>query len=147
MRYQQGMTKAAHLRLGKAGEDAAARFLAARGWRILDRNWRPPGRAARLELDIVAMHGDCLVFVEVRARTRAQVDFSAYMAFPPRKQAKLARAAGHYLSGKNLWRLPCRFDLVYVERGPDGTLLLEHHPDVIEFGRLVDSGHAPWQPW
>jgi putative endonuclease len=130
-----------------AGEDAAARFLSGLGWRILERNWRPLGRAGCLELDLIAQNGDSLVFVEVRTRTRKGASLAAHMAFPPRKQARLARAAGYYLSSRNLWSLPCRFDLVYVERGPDGTLMLEHHVNVIELGNLVDSGHASWQPW
>ena len=42
--------------LGRAGEDAAATLLHARGMRILARNWR----SGPLELDLVCREGDTL---------------------------------------------------------------------------------------
>ena len=45
-------------------EDAAARWLCAQGWQVVQRNFR-----CKLgEIDIIALDGECLVFVEVRAR-------------------------------------------------------------------------------
>ena len=49
---------------GAVGEQAAVRFLEARGYGILARNWR----CARGELDIIAQDGRELVFVEVRTK-------------------------------------------------------------------------------
>ena len=50
--------------IGKYGEDLAARYLQDRGYRILDRNWR-----CKLgEIDLVAVHKDRFVFVEVKTR-------------------------------------------------------------------------------
>ena len=50
--------------LGRAGEDAAARFLTDLGYVVLDRNWR-----CRLgEIDIVATDGSSLVVCEVKTR-------------------------------------------------------------------------------
>jgi putative endonuclease len=51
--------------LGRAGEERAARHLSARGWEILDRNWR----TGRGELDIVARSSSHIVAVEVKTRT------------------------------------------------------------------------------
>jgi putative endonuclease len=51
--------------LGVRGENEAVRFLSARGFVILDRNWR----CTQGELDIVAQDGVDLVFVEVKARS------------------------------------------------------------------------------
>ena len=56
--------KAAHIRLGHAGEEAAATLLLRAGFRLLDRNWRQ----GRLELDMVCRDGAELVFVEVKTR-------------------------------------------------------------------------------
>ena len=151
------MGKADHLTLGAAGEDAAARFLTARGWRILARNWRPDGAEHGLELDIIARHEEHLVFVEVKTRSRpgrtggasasSPESVPVHAAFTPKKRARLVRAARHYLSACDLWSLPCRFDLVCVEQGADGQTALEHYSNVIELGHLVDSGNAAWQPW
>ncbi|MFI7396894.1 YraN family protein [Micrococcus luteus] len=55
----------AHTALGRFGEDAAARWLAERGYVITDRNWR--GEAG--ELDIVAHHAGWWVDVEVKTRS------------------------------------------------------------------------------
>ena len=155
--------KTAHLALGLAGEDRAARHLAGKGWKILARNWRPPGADRGLELDIVALHGDSLVFVEVKTRRVAGVDpengreagagrtpllrVPAYAGLTPAKRGKLARAAGRYLTTHALWHKPCRFDLVCVEQFPDGRLTLEHHSNVIELRPVVGGGDAAWQPW
>ena len=145
--------KTAHLALGLAGEDRAARHLADKGWRILARNWRPSGAARGLELDIVALHGDSLVFVEVKTRRVAGsgralfLRVPAYEGLTPAKRGKLVRAAGHYLTVHDLWHKPCRFDLVCVEQFSDGRLTLEHHSNVIELRPVVGGGDAAWQPW
>ena len=51
--------------LGRRGEDEAAAYLTALGWRIVDRNWR----CASGEIDIVALDGGELVIVEVKTRS------------------------------------------------------------------------------
>jgi putative endonuclease len=53
----------ARLRLGRAAEGLVAARLAAKGWRIVERN----ARTRFGELDIVALDGRALVFVEVKA--------------------------------------------------------------------------------
>jgi len=49
--------------LGRAAEDLVAQRLAAQGWEIVERN----ARTRYGELDIVALDGRALVFVEVKA--------------------------------------------------------------------------------
>ena len=60
-----GRGSRAHTALGRFGEDAAARWLADRGYVIADRNWR--GEAG--ELDLVAHHAGWWVGVEVKTRS------------------------------------------------------------------------------
>ncbi|MCR8676441.1 YraN family protein [Micrococcus sp. HG099] len=60
-----GRSSRAHTALGRFGEDAAARWLADRGYVIADRNWR--GEAG--ELDLVAHHAGWWVGVEVKTRS------------------------------------------------------------------------------
>ena len=95
--------------LGQRGELLAAAHLRARGYAIVDVNWR----CTRGELDIVARDGDTLVFVEVRLRTRA--DFGgAAASITAKKRARIAAAAGLYLA--RLRRTPpCRFDAVLLD--------------------------------
>lgn len=61
---------AEHNELGKNGEDFAVNFLEGKGYQIIDRNWR----CGNLELDIVALDGDTLVFVEVKTRHSDYID-------------------------------------------------------------------------
>ena len=51
--------------LGRSGEDRAARHLAGLGYRVLERNYRTP----QGEIDLIALDGDTVVFVEVKTRT------------------------------------------------------------------------------
>ncbi|MDR1947676.1 MAG: YraN family protein [Desulfovibrio sp.] len=143
---------APHLNLGKAGEEAAAALLVRKGFRILDRNWRPAGARRGLELDMVADLKGTLVFVEVKTRRAAGGENGAegipvYAGFTPVKRKRFAEAARCWLSEHAAWNRPCRFDLILVERRADGTLNAEQHADVIELGTAVGGGNPYWQPW
>ena len=50
--------------LGRTSENLACEFLRARGWRILERNYR----AGHKEIDIIARRGATVAFIEVKAR-------------------------------------------------------------------------------
>ena len=52
---------------GILGEKLAGDFLKKKGYRIIETNYRCPEG----EIDIVAEHGDFLVFIEVRTPTMA----------------------------------------------------------------------------
>lgn len=143
-----------HIRLGRVGEETAARHLSRLGWTILERNWRPPRPSRGLELDIVARESGTLVFVEVKTRAdghgagaRPALEVPVHTALTARKQNRLARAASRYLTVTKSWNRPCRFDLICIRHGADGVPALEHYTDVIELGHLVDCGHTAWQPW
>jgi putative endonuclease len=96
---------------GAEAEQAAADYLAARGLRLVGRNWRCKGG----EIDLVMRDGAVLVFVEVRARNRG--DFGgAAASITAGKQARVILAARHYLAARGL-DTPCRFDAVLVQNG------------------------------
>ena len=81
----------ARQRTGRRAEDLVSRRLAARGWRIVERN----ARTRFGELDIVAVDGQALVFVEVKAG-RQDSDFGPERpvhAVGPRKQRRVRRLA------------------------------------------------------
>ena len=105
---------------GDAAEDAALALLQAQGLRLLERNYRMPGRGAA-EIDLIVQARDgTVVFVEVRQRSRS--DFGgAGASIGPAKRQRIVRAAQHYLLR---WRRlpPLRFDVVLIE--PDGPVWL-----------------------
>jgi putative endonuclease len=102
---------------GDAGEDEALAYLQARGLRLLQRNYRTPGRGGG-EIDLIMQAADgTVVFVEVRQRSRADHGGAA-ASIGHVKQRRIIFAAQHYLLR---WRRlpPARFDVVTIEaQGP-----------------------------
>lgn len=103
------------LGLGQAWEARAARFLAARGIRVIERGYR-----CRLgEIDIVGVEGNMLVIVEVRARGRAG---SALETVTRRKQRRIINATRHFLMRNPRWfSHRIRFDVVAIDRIDSGA--------------------------
>ncbi|HME82123.1 MAG TPA: YraN family protein [Candidatus Eremiobacteraceae bacterium] len=96
---------------GSAAEAAAATFLRDRGYHVLERNFRCRGG----EIDLIALDGGTLVFIEVKMR-RTLSRGAPIEAVTPLKQARVARAAQSYLafSGRVFPRI--RFDVISVMR-------------------------------
>jgi putative endonuclease len=115
-------------RLGRVAEWTALLFLMAKGYRPQHRNWRGAGG----ELDLVMMHRDTTVFVEVKARSSD--DFGgAAAALHDKKKRTLTRVSAAYLSRYSLWERPCRFDLVTFDRvGGLFPWRVRHYRDVFQ---------------
>ncbi|HLB24739.1 MAG TPA: YraN family protein [Nitrospirota bacterium] len=101
---------------GKKGEELAAKHLEKLGYKVLDKNYRTPVG----ELDIVAMDGGVVVFVEVKSRR--DTSFGApELAVNAHKRRQLTRAAYLYLTRKRKAGMPCRFDVVGISAVPGGA--------------------------
>jgi putative endonuclease len=89
---------------GRIGERAAVALLCRSGYRIVGQNVR----VGRVELDIVALDGTVLVFVEVKARWSDRFG-APEDAITPAKRRNLLRAALGYLQDRDLegqqWRV------------------------------------------
>ena len=95
--------------LGMYGELAAASFLRAEGCVILRRNWRPVRGG---ELDIVCREGECLVFVEVKARSAGSYA-EACEVISYSQQRKIIKTAQFFLQRyPNYYNFDCRFDVI-----------------------------------
>lgn len=105
------------------GEDAAADLLLKKGFRLLARNWRIRSG----ELDLVAMDGSTLVFVEVKARRSSEFTDPA-LGVDRRKQRQLRRLAEAFLALERPGCIACRFDVVSIVAG-DPPLQIRHIPD------------------
>jgi putative endonuclease len=96
--------------LGRIGEDAAVRFAAGKGLRILARNWR----FSRMgEVDIIAQEGDTLCFIEVKARS-GNLYGSPAEAVSPAKRKTITSLARIYMQQNNVHDRPVRFDVIEV---------------------------------
>jgi putative endonuclease len=92
--------------IGQRGEDIAADYLRASGWRVLARNWRCPAG----ELDIIARdpHG-VVVFCEVKSRRNTSF-CEPLEAITVKKLRKLRELAGHWLRTQPRYVGKFRFD-------------------------------------
>ena len=98
--------------LGKIGEKKAAEFLKKKGYKILECNYKSPFG----EIDIIAQDGEYTVFIEVKTRTGE--DFGAPSeAVDIRKRQKYVKSASYYLSFKDKWETPSRFDVIEIKNG------------------------------
>lgn len=98
---------------GDAGEDAALNHLQAAGLRLVQRNYRTPGRGGG-EIDLIVHSPDgTLVFVEVKHRTTTRFGGAA-ASVSAVKQRRIIFAARHFLM-RLPTEPPCRFDVVILE--------------------------------
>lgn len=96
---------------GRIGEDLAHRYLRSRGCTVVARNYRP--RSGMGEIDLVAWHGETLLFVEVK--TRATADFgSPETAVDSEKRDRITRAARDYARRSGVDWQHTRFDVISI---------------------------------
>lgn len=111
--HKQAKDAATTKQVGDHGEDAALRHLSAHGLRLIQRNYRTPGRGGG-EIDLIMHDKDgTTVFVEVRQRASQRFGGAA-ASVSPVKQRRIIFAARHYLMRLSTWP-PCRFDVVTLE--------------------------------
>ncbi|MDR2298250.1 MAG: YraN family protein [Comamonas sp.] len=98
---------------GQLGEDAALAYLQRQGLKLVERNYRTPGRGGG-EIDLILRDRDgSLVFVEVRSRNTGRYG-GAGGSISSVKQGRIVLAARHYLT-RFVAPPPCRFDVVLLE--------------------------------
>ena len=97
--------------LGRKGEEQAATALEAAGMEIIAKNVR----SKTGEIDIVALEGDTLVFVEVKAWSAYGLEDLQY-GIDARKQRKIIETAKYFLSKNRKYnKMAIRFDVVFVK--------------------------------
>ena len=144
MAINKSKTKTEKQITGQIGEDEAAKYLKAKGFRILDRNYRKPWG----ELDIVAQKGSVLYFVEVKTVTRQSLgselpnprglaswegEYEPEDNIHPWKIKRLSRAIQTYLLEKKIddeaeWQVDAIS--VYLEEGSGKVLKIDYLEDI-----------------
>lgn len=106
--------------VGKYGEDRASEFLERQGYQVIDRNWR----CNIGEIDIVARDHDCLVFAEVKTRTR--VGFGhPFEAITGAKIQKMRQLVGEWCRANKIASVQVRLDAISVLL-TSGRVHIEH---------------------
>lgn len=117
--------------VGLWGEETAAAVLQAKGWTILDRNWRPPraGSGVRGEIDIVARRGSQIIVCEVK--TRSSLSFGhPCEAVDAAKAARLCKLAGAWCTAAGQRRDRVRIDVIAIV-GHERRFSVEHLEGVL----------------
>ena len=99
---------AKHIALGKKGEALAKQYLEEKGYKIVETNWRHD----KDEIDMIAMEGNELVIVEVKARSGIRYEHPSE-AVTNSKIKRIVEAAEGYILDKN-WEGETRFDVITV---------------------------------
>jgi putative endonuclease len=104
--------------LGAFGEAMACSYLEKQGYRLIERNFSCKAG----ELDIIALEGDTLAFIEVKCRTSNSYG-SPSEAVSYYKQSRIVKAALFYMNKHNCFDYMSRFDVieVYTNGTIDGT--------------------------
>ncbi len=115
---------------GQFGEWFAFRMLKQKGYGILARNWRSSADR-RMELDLVALDSNCLVFVEVRARAERSM-ITGWNSLNPKKKKNFRKAAMLYLSEAKHFQKTFRFDVVEIDlpENRESDLASFHHENI-----------------
>ena len=111
----------AHAR-GVLGEVRAEQELIRKGYRILARNVAAPGA----EIDLVALDGSVLVFIEVKLR-RGERGGTGREAVTPAKQRRISRGALAFMARRGLMDRQARFDVIEIQ-GADVTHIVDAFP-------------------
>ena len=98
------------IELGKRGEELAIGFLKKLRYKILEKNFR----CKFGEIDIIALQGNTLVFVEVK--TRSSLEYGCpQTSVTAKKRNQLTKVAFFYLQKNRLFDRAARFDVVAIE--------------------------------
>ena len=109
--------------IGREGEEAAVYYLKTKGYTIIQTNWH----WHHYELDIIAMHGENLVIIEVKTRA-ANYLVSPEEAIDKKKIRRIVQAADAYVRRYNIDK-PVRFDIITLIQKADGGYVIDHIDD------------------
>ncbi|MDR0301727.1 MAG: YraN family protein [Treponema sp.] len=97
---------------GKKGEEQAAAALEAAGMKIIAKNIRSKAG----EVDIVALDGETVVFVEVKAWSAYGMEDLQY-GIDIKKQRKIIKTANYFMSENRKYsNMAIRFDVVFINK-------------------------------
>lgn len=123
------MKRFLHKLLGDRGERAAARYLKKKGYRIVSRQYRNQFG----EIDLIALDGQQIVFVEVKTRS-STANGQPFEAVHDAKQKKLTKLALVWLKKHQRMKQTARFDIVSIV-WPDGS----RQPDIEHFRNAFEA--------
>ena len=96
---------------GNEGENRAASYLEAKGFEIIERNWR----TNRGEIDIIAFKNDTLVFVEVKTLPNGTLDMIQRELNNQKRERILKTSKRFLLNHRQYSNSYVRFDVIVID--------------------------------
>ncbi|MCK4337893.1 MAG: YraN family protein [Candidatus Aminicenantes bacterium] len=112
---------------GRSGEKMAEMYLKKENFQIIARNFR----FLKGEIDIIALDQECLVFIEVKTRTKDTFGFPEEFVSRS-KQKQIRRVAEGYLMLNPPEERQCRFDVIAITVEDTGQTVLQHFKNAFE---------------
>jgi putative endonuclease len=131
----QGNDEAEHLKRGALGERAAKKYLQKQGLKFLTANFR----SERGETDLVFRDDDCLVFIEVKARSSEEWRRPAAVVNAERRR-RLTQCALDYLRLLKNPAVKIRFDIVEVLLADGAVREIRHLPNTFPMAKPYRYG-------
>lgn len=122
--------------IGRRGEQEAERFLRAKGFKVIARNWR----AGKDEVDLICKDDEILVFVETRTR-RTGALVGGFDSIDARKRKALNRVCCAYIAKLKPPPSSFRLDVVEIEHEKGEILTTRHFENAVLFGKEAGRGH------
>ena len=116
-----------NISVGNSGEEEAERYLKKKGYKVIGKNFFNTTGRRLGEIDIIALDGKELVFVEVKTRKGLSGDTLPEESITPSKIYKLNKIAQYYIKKNNLWDCSYRFDAISIWIGDDQRLVKVRH--------------------
>ena len=117
--------------IGKIGEDKVIDFLTAKGYKIIENNWR----FKKLEIDIIAEKDDLIVVVEVKTRNYKHI-IDPIESINKKKQSNIIDATTQYIL-ENEIDSEVRFDVAIVIENAKGDFGIEHIKDAFNTLNII----------
>ncbi|MCX7641203.1 MAG: YraN family protein [Elusimicrobiales bacterium] len=107
---------------GKVYEEVASNYLLNKGYKIVDRNFAVKGIG---EIDIITIHNNWIVFIEVRARKRTY--YNPYETINKTKMSKIIKTSLVYLKkNPQIKYKGIRYDVISIEDDGFNNLKIDH---------------------
>ncbi len=97
--------------VGLDGENRAAAFLEAKGFQIIERNWR----TKRGEIDIIALKNDILVFIEVKTLPKGTLDMIQRELNNQKRERIIKTSKRFLLNHRQYSNNYIRFDVIVID--------------------------------
>jgi len=115
---------------GGFGEEIALRYMKARGYSVIEKNFRTPFG----EIDLIVERDGCVVFLEVKTRISERFG-PPLSAVTWKKKKRVIKNCQYYLKSRKILWGPCRIDVMGIKLDRSFRVeIIRYVKNTVEFG-------------